>query len=351
MSLIRDESIIEGRYLQDILDQPRALRDTFAVLAATPELERLAQRIHDGDFQRIVLTGMGSSFHALYPLSLQLVDHGFTAVMAEASELIHYKKRFFDPHSLIVVVSQSGRSAEILRLLEINQGNSALIAVTNTPDSPLAEAADVVLATKAGEEFSVSCKTYITALMALQWLGDVLCRKDMRRTRRDLALAASASEAYLQEWKQHTFSLAELLDGTRHLFLVGRGASLAAVGTGALIIKESDHFHAEGMSSAAFRHGPFEMLHPGMFVLIFSGDPQTSALNRKLFDDVREEEGNAALVGPDAELDSLRLPDTPANIRAMLEILPIEMITLALAALAEREPGRFERASKVTTTE
>ena len=51
-----------------------------------------------------------------------------------------------------------------------------------------------------------------------------------------------------------------LLNNTRHLFLVGRGASLASVATGALIIKESDHFHAEGMSSAAFRHGPFEML-------------------------------------------------------------------------------------------
>ncbi|MGH9826931.1 MAG: SIS domain-containing protein, partial [Blastocatellia bacterium] len=306
MSLIPDDSIMEGRYLRDILDQPRALRETLEALDASPQLERLTQRFKDGEFQRIVLTGMGSSFHALYPLNLELVEQAITAVMVETSELVHYKKSLFDSHTLIVAVSQSGRSAEILRLLEINRHNSALIAVTNTLASPLAGEADAVLATKAGEEFSVSCKTYITALMALQWLADALCQKDMRRTRRDLALAASASESYLEKWKQHTSSLADLLEGTRHLFLVGRGASLAAVGTGALIIKEADHFHAEGMSSAAFRHGPFEMLHSEIFVLVFSGDPQTRALNRRLFDDIREGEGKAALLGSDAKLDALR---------------------------------------------
>ena len=57
----------------------------------------------------------------------------------------------------------------------------------------------------------------------------------------------------------------------RHLFLVGQGASLAAVGTGAGIVKEADHFHGEGMSSAAFRHGPFEMLSDETFVLVFGG--------------------------------------------------------------------------------
>jgi glutamine---fructose-6-phosphate transaminase (isomerizing) len=63
-----------------------------------------------------------------------------------------------------------------------------------------------------------------------------------------------------------------MLGGIRHLFLVGRGSSLAAVGTGALMVKESDHFHAEGMSSAAFRHGPFEMLSPETFVFVFSAN-------------------------------------------------------------------------------
>jgi glucosamine--fructose-6-phosphate aminotransferase (isomerizing) len=294
---------------------------------------------------------MGSSFHALHPLNIELVGHGFTVVMAETSELVHYAGRFFDPRTLLVVVSQSGRSAEVVRLVETNRGRSALIAVTNTPDSPLARRADAVVLTRAGQEFSVACKTYVTALMALRWVGGVLCGKAPGRIRKDLKQAPTTVSGHLREWRSHVRSLAVQLDGIRYLFLVGRGASLAAVGAGALIVKESDHFHAEGMSSAAFRHGPMEMVSKETFVLVFSGDARTRALNHRLVKDIREREAPAELVGAEASLPALRLPAAPGSLRPILEILPVEMITLALAARAGREPGRFELASKVTTTE
>jgi len=123
------------------------------------------------------------------------------------------------------------------------------------------------------------------------------------------------------------------------------------VGTGALIVKESDHFHAEGMSSAAFRHGPFEMLSDETFVLVFSGENKTRDLNQRLFEDIREQEGRAELVCEGATPQPFALPNAPRSIHAILEILPVQMITLALAAQAGREPGRFELATKVTTKE
>ena len=271
--------------------------------------------------------------------------------MVETSELVHYQSRLFDPKTLIVVVSQSGQSAEAVRLLEINRGKSSVIAITNTPDSPLAAQADATILTQAGKEFSVSCKTYLTALMALKWLGDVLCGRDLRRTREELKQAAPAVQPYLADLKNHVQSLAQLLKGIRHLFLVGRGSSLAAVGTGALIVKESDRFHAEGMSSAAFRHGPFEMLSEETFVLVFSGDSRTRDLNLRLLDDIREQQGRTELVSEDAAFAPCSLPAAPRCIQPILEILPVQMITLALAAQAGREPGRFELATKVTITE
>jgi glucosamine--fructose-6-phosphate aminotransferase (isomerizing) len=123
------------------------------------------------------------------------------------------------------------------------------------------------------------------------------------------------------------------------------------VGTGALIVKEAARFPAEGMSSAAFRHGPFEALSDETFVMIFSGDRKTRELNLRLLRDIRKRGGGAELVGEDALFPAFRLPATPAWIRPILEILPVQMITLALAAQAGREPGRFEFAVKVTTTE
>ena len=346
-----DLAVIEGDYLRDLLHQPQALEDTLANLQTSKPLLGLAQRLNRGRFHRVVLTGMGSSFHALHPLNLELISQGFTALMVETSELVHYKQRFFDPQTLIIAVSQSGQSAEMVRLAQTNRKRCSVIAVTNTPDSPLAKHANAAVLTKAGNEFSVSCKTYVTALMALKWLGDVLCERDLRRTRQELKHACPAAAAYLVDWKDYVHTLAQVLKNTRHLFLVGRGASLATVGTGALIVKESDHFHAEGMSSAAFRHGPFEMLGSETFVLVFAGDAKTRDLNQRLLHDIHQQEKRAELVDEDASLPCCRIAEHGPSVRQILEILPVEMITLALAVQAGREPGRFELASKVTTTE
>lgn len=346
-----DFSVIEGAYLRDILDQPRALDETLAGLEVSKPLQRLTAHLQAGKFKAVVLTGMGSSFHALHPLNIELVNHGLTAMMVETSELLHYRNRLFDPKTLLIVVSQSGQSAEAVRLLEINRGKSSVIAVTNTSGSPLAEQADATILSQAGEEFSVSCKTYLTALMALKWLGDVVCKRDLRRTRHELGAASPAVRTYLTQWGEYVQELAQMLKGTRHLFLVGRGSSLAAVGTGALIVKESDHFHAEGMSSAAFRHGPLEMLSDETFVLVFAGEPKTRDLNQRLFEDIRDKQGLAALVSEEAASPPCALPSAPRSIQPILEILPVQMVTLALAAQVGREPGRFELASKVTTRE
>ena len=136
------------------------------------------------------------------------------------------------PRTLVIAVSQSGRSAEIVSMLKVNRGRSPVIAVTNTPDSPLGRQADVTVLTRAGEEFSVSCKTYVAALMALKWVAAILCEKTLRRTGRELAAAAPLASAYLAGWKKHVQSMAERLRDIRTLYLVGRGSSLAAVGTG-----------------------------------------------------------------------------------------------------------------------
>lgn len=346
-----DFSIVEGAYLRDILDQPRALDQTLVGLKVSESLHRLANRLREGEFKAVVLTGMGSSFHALHPLNIHQIHHGIPPIVLETSELVHYGNRLFDPKTLVIAVSQSGQSAEVVRLLEVNRQRSPVIAVTNTAASPLAEQADATILSQAGQEFSVSCKTYVTALMALRWLGDVICGCDLEQTREELALAGSAAREYLVRWKDHVQHLAQMLKGTRHLFLVGRGASLAAVGTGALIIKESDHFHAEGMSSAAFRHGPLEMLSQETFVLVFAGADKTRELNQKLLDDIREERGRAELIGKAASFPSLALSEAPEAIHPILEILPVQMVTLALAAQIGREPGRFVLASKVTTRE
>jgi glutamine---fructose-6-phosphate transaminase (isomerizing) len=343
-------SIAKSVFLREVLDQPKALALTLKKLEITPSLQRIAAQLSQGQFRRIVLTGMGSSLYALYPLHVELTEKGYTSIVAETSELIHYLSRLLDPATLIVAVSQSGQSAEIVHLIEHNAGRATIVGITNTPGSVLGSRANSVLLTHAGEESSVSCKTYVTALMALRLLGSVLCDGDGEQERSELTQVIPAADAYLRLWEEHVAELAGDAEGVRHWILVGRGPSLAATHTGGLTIKEAVRAYAEGMSSAAFRHGPIEMLGRETFVLVFLGDEKGRELNFSLHEHVRELGHKSALIGEDEE-GAFRLPPVPGRVRPILEIMPIQMLILALASRAGIEPGQFAIASKTTTME
>lgn len=344
-------AIVEGAYLRDILAQPAALDLTVAELEIGAPLRALVARLHAGRFRRVVLTGMGSSLFALYPLHLALTASGITSVWADSSEVIYYQPHLLEPETLVVAVSQSGRSAEIVRLLDLTAGRSPVIGVTNTPESPLGTQSDAVLLMHAGAESTVSCKTYVATLVVLEALGALMTGREEATTRRELAGAGPAAARYLTTWRAHAAEAAEIAEGARCLFYAGRGASLAAALTGGLITKESTHFPTEGMSTAAFRHGPMEMLGPETLVMIFEGDAHTQALNTGIVDEIHRLGHRAELIGPTARRASMRIQDVPASIRPVLEILPVQMMTLGLASIFGMEAGRFTLATKVTATE
>jgi glutamine---fructose-6-phosphate transaminase (isomerizing) len=348
---MRECNIIEGGYLRDVLDQPAALRRTVDGLAADEALHRLARDLRAGAFPRVVLTGMGSSFHALHPLHIALSAYGLNSVMAETSELVHSLGGLLKPRSLLVAVSQSGRSVEMVRLLERAGRDVVVIGLTNHADSPLGARADARLLMRAGAESTVTCKTYLATLALLEWLGAVLGGGDLGPVRAELERGPAAVGEYLGTWRRHVDQLMDRMKGVEHLFVVGRGRSLATAGTAGLILKESAHFPAEGMSSAGFRHGPFEMLSSRVFVLVLAGDPASAPLNRRLADDIQRAGGQAALVGTQAGEDAFRLPSVPEALLPLVEILPVQMLSLALAARAGREAGKFSLATKVTSVE
>jgi glucosamine--fructose-6-phosphate aminotransferase (isomerizing) len=342
--------VIEGQYFHDLMAQPAALAATLDWLRGAGRWEEVHSRVRSRSWQRIVLTGMGSSYHSLLPLYWSLIAGGFNPVMVETSELIHYGLPLCDEHTLVVAVSQSGASAEMVRLLDLEL-RSTVLGVTNTAGSPLAQRAGLSLLVQAGQEYSVSCKTYLGGLLCLQWLAALFSGAGEAQTLQRLESAAELTQRYLQDWRAHAEALAISLRGIQHLFLAGRGDSLAAVSTGALIIKESARFHAEGMSSAALRHGPLEMLQAGMLTVVFSGAARTQALNRQLAADLLARGQPCLEIGGEAPSAALRLPDCEPMLRPLVEILPVQVMSLALAALAGHEAGRFIHASKITDTE
>ncbi len=339
-------NIVEGSYFSDILDQPAALGRALRSLESA-DARAFSQRILSA--KRVILTAMGGSLYALYPLHLSLIESGIPSVWVEAAELLHYQQSLLDG-SLLVIVSQSGRSAEIVQLVEIARGRAPILAVTNDRNSALAEAADPYLFLDAGPEATVSCKTYITTLLQLAWLSAAVAGTE-REALAALASAPSLAESYLANWRDHVNDAGKLMGGIHRVFFAGRGPSIAAAETSGLIVKESTRFCAEGMSTAAFRHGPFETIGETVQVLVFEGLPRTAGLNQRLIDDINSAGGRAALVGNSAGPGFRRIPEAPPAVQPILEILPVEMLTLAIAAQAGIEAGRFTRATKITDVE
>ncbi|HYI93832.1 MAG TPA: SIS domain-containing protein [Bryobacteraceae bacterium] len=346
--MIRLEKV-QGIYCTDILDQPRALRDTVEGLIPLGRLDAVRDDLRTRGRSRIVLTGMGGSYQILHPLHLRLIEAGFDSIMVETSELLHSMPKLLSPTNVMIVVSQSGASAEIVRLMDHQE--SFYIGVSNTPVSPLATRSQITVLTRAGEEGGVSCKTAVTSLAALYWLGEHLTRADSTAARQVLETAAPAAEAYLSQWRDHVDFLVGALAGVKRVFFAGRGSSLAAVGLGAMVQKEAAHFHAEGMSSAALRHGPFEMLGPESFVVVFEGADNVRELNRRLVSDVLDTGAKASLCGVGTLEGPFALPPIHEAMRPILELLPAQMMSLALGYLQGREPGKLERITKVTTVE
>ena len=345
-------SVIAGPYLADLLAQPDALRALRESIAGRTLGDGLGARLREGQFRRVLLTGMGASLHALYPLHLQLIAHDYASLVVETSELLIGYRPQRAKDTLLIAVSQSGESAEIVSLLKFRNEFGHVIGVTNNPASTLARASGTVLPLHAGIERTVSCKTYIATLGALHWVAAELTGRAPGSAVTELESVEASMRTYLEKADDHVAFFSERVANVRTVFVTGRGVSLATAWTGGLILKESTRQPAEGMSCAAFRHGPFEMIGEEVLVLVLAGDESVAPLHRRLATDIIAGGGQAVLIGTaEGSLDTLRLPTVPTHLLPLMEILPVQMLSLALAARDGREAGRFERATKVTTAD
>jgi glucosamine--fructose-6-phosphate aminotransferase (isomerizing) len=341
-------------YISDILSQPTALRNAVENFSAS-SLTQIKERIQKGKFDRIIFTGMGASFNAAYPAYLELCHQSIPVLLLNTAELIHYMDQTIGTRTLLWANSQSGRSAELVRLLERIKPTppACILTCVNDETSPLASAADACLPIHAGSETTVSTKTYINTLAVNLLAAHFLTGKNVKALRKELLFAANELETYLAGWQKHVSTLNTLLGEFKTLILIGRGASMAAVRNGALINKEAAKFPLEGMNAADFRHGPMELISPDFLALILAGSPTTSALNHNLAIDIIKHSGRVIWIDskPDNHLPTVIHPETTDLVRSIVEILPLQFLTIALAKRKDIQPGRFRVVSKITTSE
>ena len=312
-------------YLSDVHEQPDALRRVADALPA--DLQRavpLAERLRRGDFTSVIFTGMGSSLIGVYPATIILAEHGIPALAVETSELVLAYRSLLGEKSLPVAVSQSGQSAEIVRLVADLDSRVPLIGVTNTPDSPLAKHSLVVLPMYAGAEASVATKTYTCTLAVLHLLALTLTGQPVDGARRDIQTTADQLTDLLPAFVAQIPGIAQQIMPLRFIEYLGRGASRASAITAALITKETAKMPTEGMAGGQFRHGPWEMLAPDITVCIFAGARAARRLDLALAGDIVTRQGNVILIGPEAAAGThhVAIPDIDPPLAQSLRSCP-----------------------------
>lgn len=341
-------------YLEDILSQPEFLEK--AVNAwSDAGLTRVRQMILEGKIDRVIITGMGASYNALYPAALRLSQLPVPVNLINAAELVHYMDGAIGPKTLLWAVSQSGRSAELVSLINRIKTNppAIIIACSNDPASPLATAGDLFIPIHAGVESTVSTKTYTNTLAVSLLAADFLLGKDTGSLKEKLLSAACAMTDYISGWQMLTSEMDAKLGEYENLLILGRGASLSAVWNGALINKEAAKVQVEGMHSADFRHGPIELVRPGLVAFIFSGGQKSVEMNIKLAGDIIKYGGRAILLGnaSDTRFPTIQLPVVDYDVLPIVEILPMQVLSFVLAARKGINAGQFLYCGKVTTEE
>jgi glucosamine--fructose-6-phosphate aminotransferase (isomerizing) len=307
------------------------------------------------DFDRIIVSGMGSSCYAAYPAWIELSTQAVPVQLVNAAELLHFLNGMIGTRTLLWLNSQSGRSAELVHLLDHIQSHppAQLLTFVNDVSSPMATRADICVPIHAGEEATVSTKTYVNMLAVNLLAAIQLSGGALDRAYSEMRAAAHVMELYLRDWQTHVQEMDVLVRDFDQLFLLGRGTSMSAVWNGSLINKEAAKAAFEGMHAADFRHGPLEIVSQGITALIFAGPSQTSALNRELAREIISYGGNAIWLDstPDPEIPTLSYPETSELTRPLVEILPMQMLTLAMAKRKNVEAGRFRHVSKITSRE
>ncbi|NCJ06475.1 SIS domain-containing protein [Synechococcales cyanobacterium C] len=346
-------------YLANILEQPQVLRAILKTYHESPLWDELRQQCRQQLDPTIVLTGMGASYNALLPTYLSLLQAGFPALRVETSELLYYVPALWQRPCCLVVVSQSGESIEIRRLLEQIQDQAEqglptplLISVTNQADNHLARHSTVNLCTQAGAEVGVATKTYTSTLLLLNLMRRTILGDLQDKHYQQWYEIADAQAAFCADWEAQLAPIQDQLRVKTHWALVGRGPAIASAHSGALIFKEATRVPAEGFSGGQFRHGPFELLSPNLGVILFTTG-KTAELSQRLAQDILKAGTVPICIGNTTIPDAIQvpLPVVEECLQPCLEILVIQLLAAQLAALKGVTPGIFRWGTKVVQQE
>ena len=291
--------------LKEIYDQPTAIRETL--------LRRINKqgKIQFDDIllnketlagiQQIYIVACGTAYHAGLVGKYAIEKLAKIPVQTDIASEFRYSDPFIDEHSLLIVVSQSGETADTLAAMkEAKRKGARVMAITNVVGSSVAREADDVLYTWAGPEISVaSTKAYTAQLVAFYMLAlyladlkGVITESQYTTMIKGIEQTAETVEQVLEE-KEHLKMLAEKICHKHSAFYLGRGVDYTTAMEASLKLKEISYIHTEAFAAGELKHGTIALVEEGTPIIALMTQ---QALEEKMRSNVKEVKARGAYV-------------------------------------------------------
>jgi glucosamine--fructose-6-phosphate aminotransferase (isomerizing) len=328
----------------EIAEQP----DTLAgLLAARGELEDAARRIAAARPRFVLIAARGTSDHAaLYAKYVVEIRRQLPAGLASPSSFTLYGAAPDLTDVLFLAISQSGRSPDLVESMAVARACGAVtVAVTNSPDSPLALAAEISVDIRAGVERAVAAtKTYTAQLLALLLLldGDSAVHDAAR-------LPEAAARTLAGNGTEQIAAAAARFRHVDRIVVSGRGYSYPTAREGALKLMETSYLSAQAFSGADLLHGPLAMIDGSVPVIAMTSPGRSGAAMKPVLDRLTEVGAEVLPVGPARGLP-VAAAGLPEHLVPIVEIMPLQLLALQLAVARGLDPDAPRGLSKITQT-
>jgi glutamine---fructose-6-phosphate transaminase (isomerizing) len=303
--------------------------------------------------KKIVIVGIGASLNGAIPLENLLCSRGFDAVAMEAGELLHYRLSAYRD-ATFVLVSRSGESVEILKVLDALRGQVTTIGVTNESNSRLARQADMAVDLHSPADEMVAIQTYSATVLCLYLLG-AATTDQWEPAQRDIGALVETLPAWIAGNLDSAHQWDQFLEKGTTVYALGRGPSHGSALQSALLFSEIAKAPAVGMAVASFRHGPVEVVDDRFRALIFAPQGRTRELNLALAREILSFGGSVRVIGPPPapgrDLSWIATPPCSEMLAPLVEIVPVQVAALRLAQLRQIVPGSFRFTPQVARDE
>lgn len=355
--------------IKEIHEQPKAVRDTLNSILHDGVIDLKTMGLTEEEMRstrQIYMIGCGSAYHVGVAAQYTVEDLAQIPVRVELASEFRYRRLLVGEETLVVIISQSGETADSLAALRAAKEHGAkTLAIVNVVGSSIAREADHVLYTLAGPEIAVAttkaystqlAATYVLALAFAQARGTVTA-EEFRKLTAELATIPEKIEKLL-EHKERIQWFASKRANMEHAFFIGRGLDYAAGLEGSLKMKEISYIHSEAYPAGELKHGTISLIEEDTLVI---GLLTQQALYEKTLSNLLEcksrgaylmaltMEGNYSI--EDSADFVIYIPKTDSHFAPSLAVIPLQLLGYYLSVSKGLDVDKPRNLAKSVTVE